>query len=144
MPASVYCKMEMSATLHAVLWMGFPLHLWDPAIDGASQTGLPKALLFAAASTSTLELQPGLPSQLLLFSFTSRRQAQAGHLQQLLCFSKAAQAQACSSGSSPIPKLWMPQVLQFSGPSAWQLSSALNLLVKVTSVFYPAGTEEQM
>ena len=38
----------------------------------------------------------------------------------------------------------MHQVLQFTGPSAWQLSSALNLLFKVTSVLYPEGMEEQM
>lgn len=103
-PAWAYCKMETFATSHAAPWMGFLLvgsvSLWDPAIDGASQQGLPKALLFAAAFTSTLEPQPGLPRQLLLLSFVSRRQAQAGHLHQLLCFSKAAQAEACSSSSS--------------------------------------------
>lgn len=38
----------------------------------------------------------------------------------------------------------MHQVLRFTGPSAWQLSSALNLLFKVTSVLYPEGMEEQM
>lgn len=38
----------------------------------------------------------------------------------------------------------MHQVLQFTGPSAWQLFSALNLLFKVTSVLYPEGTKEQM
>lgn len=35
-------------------------------------------------------------------------------------------------------------MVQFTGPSAWQLSSALNLLFKVTSVLYPEGMEEQM
>jgi len=105
MPVWAYCKMETFATSHAAPWLGFllvrSLYIWDPAIDGASQTGLPKALLFpAAAFTSTLELQPGLPSQLLILSFTGRRQAQAGHLHRLLCFSKAAQAEACFSGSS--------------------------------------------
>lgn len=38
----------------------------------------------------------------------------------------------------------MHTVFQFTGPSAWQLSSALNLLFKVTSVLYPEGMEEQM
>lgn len=38
----------------------------------------------------------------------------------------------------------MHQVPQFTGPSAWQLSSALNLLFKVTLVLYPEGAEEQM
>ena len=103
-PAWAYCKMETFATSHAAPWMEYLLagsvYLWDPAIDGASQTRLPKALLFATAFTSTLELQPGLPNQLLLLSFTSRRQAQAGLLHQLLCFSKAAQAEACFSSSS--------------------------------------------
>lgn len=52
-----------SLQLHnAALWMGLLLvgtvYLWDPVIDGASQTGLSKALLF----TSTSELQPGLSS----------------------------------------------------------------------------------
>lgn len=65
-PAWAYCKMETFATSHAAPWMGFLLvrsvYLWDPAIDGASQTGLPKPLLAAAAFTSTSELQPGLPS----------------------------------------------------------------------------------
>lgn len=76
--------METFAALHAVPWMGFLLvrsvYLGGPAADGASQTGLPNPLLFAAAFTSALEPQSGLPSQLLLLSFMSRRQAQAGHL----------------------------------------------------------------
>lgn len=46
--------------------------------------------------------------------------------------------------ASPLPKLWMHLVLQLTGPSVWQLSWALNLLFKVTSVLYPEGTEEQM
>lgn len=46
--------------------------------------------------------------------------------------------------ASPLPELWMHQVLQLTGPSVWQLSSALNLLFKVTSVLYPEGMEEQM
>lgn len=135
--------METFATSHAAPWMGFLLvrsvYLWDPAIDGASQTGLPKPLLAAAAFTSALELQPGLPSQLLLLSFTSRRQAQAGHLHQLLGFNKAAQAEACFSSSSVL--LLYPSRGRIK---CWQLSSALNLLLKVTSVLYPEGMEEQM
>ena len=99
MPAWAYCKLETFATSHAAPWIGFLLvrsvYLLDPAIDG-----LPKALLFTAAFTSTLEPQPGLPSQFLLLSFVSRRQAQAGHLHQLLCFSKAAQDETCFSSSS--------------------------------------------
>lgn len=54
-----------------------------------------------------------------------------GMFQQLFC-------------ASPVPKSWMHQVLQFAGPSAWQLSWALNLLFKVTSVLHPEGMEEQM
>lgn len=54
-----------------------------------------------------------------------------GMFQQLFC-------------ASPVPESWMHQVLQFTGPSAWQLSWALNLLFKVTSVLHPEGMEEQM
>lgn len=46
--------------------------------------------------------------------------------------------------ASPVPETWMHQMFQFTGPSAWQLSSALNLLFKVTSVLYPEGMEEQI
>lgn len=74
--------METFATSPAAPRTGFLLarsvYLWDPPIVGASQPGLPRVLLLAAALTSTSQLQPGLPNQLLFLSLMSRRQAQAG------------------------------------------------------------------
>lgn len=120
------------------VWMGFlpvrSVYLWDPAIDGASQTGLPKhrcSLLRSAPPRS--------------HGSCSSRAAGAEHKPKQLISAGAAQAETrFSHCASPVPKSWMHQALQFSGPSAWQLSSALNLLFKLPSVLYPEGAQEQM
>lgn len=149
--AWAYRKMETFATSPAAPWTGFLLarsvYLWDPPIVGASQPGLPRVLLFAAALTSTSQLQPGLPNQLLFLSLMSRRQAQAGPSPPAAVFQQGRSGWGMSQWllrASPLPKLWMHLVPQLTGPSVWQLSWALNLLFKVTSVLYPEGTEEQM
>lgn len=91
-PAWAYCKVETSAASCAAPWMGFLLvssaYLRDPPIVGAS----PRALLFALCCCIHLysQLQPGLPNQLLFLSCRTEDKPRQGHLQQLLCSSRAA------------------------------------------------------
>lgn len=72
--------------------------LRDPAIDGASQMGLLRALLLAAAFSSTSDCSRAFPAS--SFSSCIKDKPRQDHLCQLLCSRRAGQAEACFRGSS--------------------------------------------
>lgn len=132
--AWAYRKMETFATSPAAPRMGFLLarsvYLWDPPIVEASQPGLPRVLLFAAALTSTSQLQPGLPNQ--LFPEPHEQKTSPGRAVSPSCCISARQVRL-RHVSAALPCLSSTRVVDASSASAYRaISLAAFLSTKFT------------